>query len=440
MSFTGLRLSNFKCFADSGEIRLAPLTFLFGRNNSGKSSVLQSLFLLRQSLDAPTYGPRLSLDGHLYAAGTYKDIVHLHGPSRKLSFTISLSLQDEEQAHLELAFAGKDPQPPRLDHLAISGEGHSLGIWPGPGHGGPYHLWIGETDRGGEAKAKFSFPVNGFFPLLGDEPPQIGRPSQARKQTREFSRRVLRQVEDLLRGIRVIGPFRAPPERRYEFKGSTPPSVDATGRDVVNALIESSLAGSGKRARGELLHAVNRWLEKVARVKLLPMKAMDRAGKLFELELRDTESGRFANFADVGFGIGQALPVLVEGLRTPKGGAFIVQEPEINLHPDAQLAMADFLFELSQSGRQVIVETHSEHVLLRIRRRLLSDTKKGIISQEHVSMIYIGTDTNGAGRAIPLKLDELAQIENWPAGFFQEATSERMALLAAMAARGEAGE
>jgi len=166
---------------------------------------------------------------------------------------------------------------------------------------------------------------------------------------------------------------------------------------------------------------------------------MDAAGKLFELELRDTESGRFANFADVGFGIGQALPVLVEGLRTPEGGTFIVQEPEINLHPDAQLAMADFLIELSQSGRQVIVETHSEHVLLRIRRRLLSDTKKGL-SQEHVSMIYIGTNANGAGRALPLKLDELAQIENWPAGFFQEATSERMALLAAMATRGEAGE
>jgi predicted ATPase len=240
-------------------------------------------------------------------------------------------------------------------------------------------------------------------------------------------------LEGRLEGLRVVGPFRAPPERHYEYRGATPPTSDTAGRDIVNALIESSTTRG--ETRGVLLRGVNRWLEKVARVKLAPLKPMDKAKKLFKVELRDTESGRFANFADVGFGIGQALPVIVEGLRTPMLGTFIVQEPEIHLHPDAQLAMADFLIELARSGRQVIVETHSEHILLRIRRRLLADQG---LSADDVSLIHIGKDASPGGKAVPLKLDDLGQIENWPSGFLQEANSERMALLEEMAAKVEA--
>ena len=78
MPIDKIRLRDFKCFADSGEIPLAPLTIIFGRNNTGKSSILQSILLLRQTLDSPEYGPRLDLRGPLYRAGSYTDIVHQH--------------------------------------------------------------------------------------------------------------------------------------------------------------------------------------------------------------------------------------------------------------------------------------------------------------------------------------------------------------------------
>lgn len=433
MSFSGLQLTEFKCFADSGPIRLAPLTLIFGRNNSGKSSVLQSLLLLRQSLGAPSYGPRLNLGGPLYSAGAFTDIVHLHRPDRRVTLQIAFDMEGST-ANVQLMFASDDPQSPRLANLAIRGEGESIvEVRRGQGRGGPYELWIDESNRGREEDANFSFPVGGFLPLIGDEPPQKGRPNKARQAARDRAKSAVEELKRLLLGMSVIGPFRRPPERYYELRGAGPPGTDATGREVVDALIQSAIhKGRPQRA---LFRSVNDWLERIAGVRIDPIESGGGPGKHFSLTLRDSESKRFANFADVGFGVGQALPVIVEGLRTPEGGTFIVQEPEIHLHPDAQLAMADFLVDLMSTGRQVIVETHSEHILLRVRRRILEE--RGL-SPEKVSVIYIGRDKTPAGKVIPLDLDALGQMESWPSGFLQEATDERMALLEEMAKKLEA--
>lgn len=434
MAFRGIQLRNFKCFADSGKVRLAPLTLLFGRNNSGKSSILQSLLLLRQSLAAPVYGPRLNLGGPLYSAGTYGDIVHLHETRRKLTFQLGLPV-GENEATVSLSFVGQDPEPPRLVELKVADTGPAVTVSRGRGQGGPYELWIGERAAGGEKRANFVFPVSGLFPLIGDEPSRVGRPSVVRNAARDRARHSLEYLEAKLQALRVVGPFRRYPERRYEYQGVVVTGPDATGRDVVNALIESTRRRG--RASNKLLVAVNRWLAKVGRVEL-ELKQVDKAGKLFEVRVRDVRSRRWANYADVGFGIGQVLPVLVEGLRTPEGGIFVVQEPEIHLHPDAQLAMADFLIELMRSGRQVLIETHSEHLLLRVRRRILSGARDGL-SPEQVSILYVDKGEEGVSEVVSLDVDTLGQPENWPAGFLQEANNERMALLEEMTRRVEEG-
>ena len=435
MAFRDIYLRNFKCFEDSGTVRLAPLTLLFGRNNSGKSSILQSLLLLRQSLAAPVYGPRLNLGGPLYSAGTYGDIVHLHNAKRKLTFKLGLPM-GEVPATVSLTFVGQDPEPPRLVELKVAGTGPSVTVSRGKGHGGPFELWIGEHAAGGEKRANFSFPVNGLFPLIGDEPSRVGRPSVARDAARARARQGLHLLEAKLQALRVVGAFRRHPERRYEYQGVTVTGPDATGRDVVNALIESMVRRG--RSNNKLLAAVNRWLNKVGRVEL-ELKQVDAAGKLFEVRVRDARSRRWANYADVGFGIGQLLPVLVEGLRTPEGGIFMVQEPEIHLHPDAQLAMADFLIELMRAGRQVLIETHSEHLLLRVRRRILAGAREGL-APEQVSILYVEKSDRGASEVVSLDIDALGQAENWPAGFLQEANNERMALLEEMTRRVEEGD
>jgi predicted ATPase len=430
-----MRLKGFKCFADSGEIPLAPLTVVFGRNNTGKSSILQSLLLLRQTLDSPEYGPRLDLRGPLYPAGSYADIVHQHKSKQNIAmlFNVTDIPTHKGAARIELEFSSDEPQPARLVGLKVSdGVVEPLEICRGRGRGGPYELYIGSKSQGLEKKAVFRFPQNGFFPLIGPEPPRVGRPNEKHEQSRLFARLALQALETTLRSMRAVGAFRRQPDRRYEYQGRVSPAIDATGRSVVDSLIED--VGRRGNKRGELFRSVNKWLKEVGRVRLLPFKRISASARIFEVRLKDTDSGRWANFADVGFGVGQAFPVFVEGLRTPPGGVFLVQEPEIHLHPDAQLGMADFLWSLASSGRHVVVETHSEHLLLRIRRRLMSrKSDQARLARGDVSILYVTKTPEGTSRVIPLEIDELAQIRNWPKGFMEEASEERLRLMRQMA-------
>ncbi len=427
-------LGNFKCFADSGQVELAPLTVIFGRNNVGKSSILQSLLLLRQTLDAPEYGPRLNLSGRLYAAGAFADVVHGHRASSHLTMSFGVrGKRVPEGTVITFEFTSDEPQPPRLVSLEIKSPNvPDLVIARGRGKGGPYTLSIGPANIGVERQADFRFPVDGFLPLIGDEPSRVGRPSPQRERARKRAREVLAVLESAIRGTRAIGAFRRQPERRYEYMGRTPASIGLAGEHVVAALIEDS---TRRGAKGEMLRSVNQWLNHTGHVRLLPIRRLSRGARLFELRLKDVGSGQWGNFADVGFGIGQALPVFVEGLRTPPGELFIVQEPEIHLHPDAQLAMADFLVSLVKSGRRVIVETHSENLLLRFRHAVLGGTarqqRRPRLRPDELSVIYVHKANNGLSTTRRIEVDELGQTRNWPVDFMQEATKERMAILEA---------
>jgi predicted ATPase len=436
MPLTTIRLRNFKSFVDSGAIALAPLTVIFGRNNTGKSSILQGLLLLRQTLDATADVPRLNLRGPVYVAGAYADVVHNHQTSQNVKLCLGVSAGGaSSEGKLELEFRSDEPQAPRLKRLAITPpEADELVFSPGVGHGGPYELTIGEKNLGVGKKANFVFSVNQFLPVIGEVPSHVGRPSRQEK-SRTAARQILKAVEDSLRSTRAVGAFRRQPDRRYDYGGRPPEAVDMTGQHVVDALVEDA---NRRRNRGDLVRSVNKWLEKVGRVRLMPIRAITRQTRIYEIRLKDTDSGRWANFADVGFGIGQALPVFVEGLRTPEDGTFLVEEPEIHLHPDAQLAMADFLIDLVHAKRQVIVETHSENILLRIRHAVVKRTREGDGSEEglfkdDISIVHVSKTPDGASHAERLDLDDLGQIKKWPAGFMDEATEERMTIMEEMA-------
>ena len=431
---TSLRVKNFKCFLDSGTLKLAPLTVIFGRNNAGKSTLLQSLLLLRQTLDSPEYESRLNLRGQLFSAGTYADLVHEHRSSLDVSIILGVTPTGGRSTEVELEYSSDEPRSPRLAKLTVQSEDNlpPLVIQRGRGQGGPYELHIDGERVGLESEANFSFPVHGLMPLIGDEPSKVGRPNERRSRVRASARHVLSYLEKQLTDLRALGAFRTPPLRRYEYGGHVRSSIDTEGRNVVDALIDDI---SGRRkARGQLVREVNRWLKTVGDVQLLPIRRLSPTARLYELRLKHLRSGRWANFADVGSGIGQAFPVIVEGLRTPPHGIFLVQEPEIHLHPDAQLAMGDFILALAETDRRVIAETHSENILLRIRRRVVEARNSSRrLTPEDVSILYVDLDGEGNSIVTPLEMDELGQISEWPRGFMEDATEERMVLMKAMA-------
>jgi predicted ATPase len=436
---TSIRLKNFKCFGDTGSLPVSPLTIIFGRNNAGKSTLLQSLLVLRQTLDATEYDSRLNLRGPLFVAGTYADLVYQHSTKLPISISLRVSPPKASPGEVTLEYSSDEPRPPKLAKLRVSIDGYqSLEIRRGPGAGGPMELHIGGKRIGREGSANFSFPVHGLFPLIGGEPPKPGRPNEARAALRARVRDLLAYLEKRLAGLRAMGAFRHPPQRRYEFGGYLANVIDSDGRTVVDALIDDATGRS--RRRGRLLLEVNSWLRQVGRVQILPIRRLSKSARLFELRLRDTSTGRWANFADVGSGIGQAFPVIVEGLRTSPRELFLVQEPEIHLHPDAQLAMGDFLYQLAASGRRVIAETHSEAMLLRIRRRAIEAGSSGDLSHEDISILVVDHDETGMSVVRPIQLDEIGQVSDWPKGFMEEVTRERVELMKVMASNEEQTE
>ena len=133
----------------------------------------------------------------------------------------------------------------------------------------------------------------------------------------------------------------------------------------------------------------------------------------------------------------QILPALVLCFYAPEGSTVILEQPEIHLHPLAQAGLADALIDAYQKrGVQIIVESHSEHLLRRLQRRI----SEGTISQNHVGMYFCSQDSGGASQIDRLELDKFGNIANWPENFFGDQFGEIAAMSEAAMKRRRGGE
>jgi len=140
----------------------------------------------------------------------------------------------------------------------------------------------------------------------------------------------------------------------------------------------------------------------------------------YEVKIRTRGSRDWVDIPDVGFGISQVLPVLVQCFYAPAGSIILMEQPEIHLHPSAQSALADAMIDVINSREngvnrniQLIIETHSEHFLRRLQRRISEDT----VSPEKVS-IYFANISKTPAKLEPLQIDTFGNIQNWPDNFF----------------------
>jgi predicted ATPase len=140
----------------------------------------------------------------------------------------------------------------------------------------------------------------------------------------------------------------------------------------------------------------------------------------YEVKVRTKGSEDFVDLPDVGFGVSQVLPVLVQCFYAQPRSIILMEQPEIHLHPSAQSALADVMIDVINSREhgadrsiQLVIETHSEHFLRRLQRRIAEDT----VSQEKVSA-YFANITKTPAVLEPLQIDMYGNIQNWPENFF----------------------
>jgi len=240
------------------------------------------------------------------------------------------------------------------------------------------------------------------------------------------NRRIRHAFDDALRSLRSVeylGAMRRAPERTYVNTGVAGRNIGADGAGWPSML---ALESPRRRVIG---NAITHWTQSAGIADRVTVSWL--TDRHYEIVVTNSVTGETENIADVGQGTSQVLPVIVGGSRLRSGDIFIVEEPEIHLHPRAQAALGDFFSELVGAGVQSIVETHSEYLLLRLQQSIAS----GAIDPASIVFYYVRA-TPSAKEVDKLTLDSSASFrDQLPGGFFPQRVEEARALARARGTR-----
>lgn len=460
---TQLRIRNFKAWQDTGDIRLAPLTVFFGTNSSGKTSLLQFLLMLQQTVQSPDRRRVLNFGDNrsLVDLGVWPEMVFRHEASRTLGFKLewrALAGQmyrdgDVQEPETEGPLAFEAEVGPLPDELAPFGlksfsyclrpeSGKSFGVGVEYVGDGKYRLWSSSGGKEGESVTLPAAPVN-FHGLPTD---RLGRLPLGFKRAEEFQL-LQYTLEEMLHSLRYLGPVRMEPHRLYTWAGELPEDVGFDGENTVEALLasrERQFKLEPKQDESSLAEWVARWLQHMGILESFRLKSIAPHRKEYEVFVRAAGMKDEVNLTDVGFGVSQVLPVLVQLLYVERRSALIFEQPELHLHPRAQSALADVFIDalrLREGGAarklQLLVESHSEHFLRRLQRRVAESR----LTPDEVALYFCKPGPEGS-IIEELKLDEYGNISNWPENFFGDEVGDLVAMTEAamkrqMGAEGE---
>ena len=441
-----LQIKNFKAWRDTGSIRLAPLTVFFGTNSSGKTSLHQLLLMLKQTSQSSDRRRVLHLGDRntLADLGTFSDVIFGHDVKSSLEFKLRWQLQSKmtvkdlysgkRYASSILAFKASISQGARellhVDCMHFDLENH--------GNGG---VQIGMKRQ--SKHNKFDLTAKGYravhqqgrtWPL----PPPVrfyGFPDEAVAyyQNTGFVADLTLQIEELFGATYYVGPLREYPERLYLWSGEVPEHVGTRGERAVEALLAGSDRWFNFKPRQKtrsLQEVVAQWLKNMRLIDTFKVKQIAKKRKEYEVLVQTLHNTPEVKLTDVGFGVSQVLPVIVECFYVPERSIVIFEQPEIHLHPRVQADLADLFIDAIHAREdgderciQLIVESHSEHFLRRLQRRIAEEK----VSNEEVALYFCEPGSQGASIR-PLETDTYGNIRNWPEEFF----GDEMGDLAAM--------
>jgi predicted ATPase len=365
-------LENFKAFRERTELPLAKLTLLTGINGRGKSSMLQSLLLIHQYLDNPLQPNVLNLNGSCVNLGTVDDVRNRANSSDKpVIFEFEITQQD------------------RVNVLR-------------------YILKANEKNK-------------------------------ASLQIEDIPKK------DDLRAIHFISAERFDAQLAYEFKDVSESFINLGGKKadkLVNVLFQKQdfevpeNLHIAERYEGDLpvkniskalLTQTGEWLNRILEGNQVKVHIEEVSGNVLILHFKFGTSEYLYLPSNIGFGYSYMLPIVVAGLIAQPNDLLLIENPEAHLHPKAQSELMDFLVKVTQNRVQVVIETHSDHILNRalVEVKETLRQKKQTLRPEDVSILFFH---NGkleySTEVIPLKINEKGKIISSPIDFFDQISKD----------------
>jgi len=231
--------------------------------------------------------------------------------------------------------------------------------------------------------------------------------------------------------LTYLGPLREPPRRTYSWAGDIVPDVGARGEFAISALLAATQQGRElnrgyRKKKDRFDRFIATWLRDLGVIESFSVQAVGKGRKEYEVLVRARKGAPEVKLTDVGFGVSQMLPALVQAFYAPADSIVWMEQPEIHLHPLVQAELADAFISAVQAhedGRprnvQLIVESHSEHFLMRLQRRIAEE----LISPNDVA-VYFARQAGSSLDLEALRMDRYGEIENWPDNFFGDEMTE----------------
>lgn len=433
-----LRIQNFKGWKDTGTIRLAPISLFFGANSSGKSSIGQFLMMLKQTVESPDRKAVFYPGGKNTAVqlGSYQAMVFHRDSENKIAFDYRWSLTEDLKfkeplsdrtffgneldfsAEVELSDSTKNLlQVSEFKYRLFNKDAQSLSI--GLSRKPDKREYTASAEQYSLVRKQMrAWAIKDVVRFYGFPDEVV-----AYYQNADFVQDLNLAHEKMFNSIFYLGPLRTKAERLYTWGGITPESVGFAGENTVAAILAArnrKISLGYKRPTKPFEEIIALKLKEMGLIEEFKVNPISEQRQEYEVKVRTKGSKDWVDLPDVGFGISQVLPVLVQCFYAPAGSIILMEQPEIHLHPNAQSALADVMIDVINSREngtdrniQLIIETHSEHFLRRLQRRIAED----FVHQEKVSA-YFANISKTPATLEPLQIDIFGNIQNWPENFF----------------------
>lgn len=476
-----LKITNFKAIRESFEVDLNGINIIAGQNSGGKSSLIQAILFLKQNMDDKQDSDSLKFNQPLLSLGRFNDVVSRSVNNGALKFSFIIDIQEINKSRLFNLYFGRRSKErelyERINHVEYSvsfesvkqKDGHNIYIKEASLNvifkddsnsklsfqrinrsGNKYNIEI-ENQNVNETTNADIFEIrnnNKNSSKLTISVGDILLRNQSRFRFRSNTQSVQSPLLDFVRqiieekfgNIHYIGPLRESPKNYYYFEdggsnqvginGEFTPQFLAKNRDrssFTHTLHEDSLETELKN--GTILSNTKYWLCNYFNLASDISLDKDSSGVLYKINLSLPNSDAKVSINNVGFGISQLLPIIVQSMSLNKESILILEQPEIHLHPTVQAKLFDFLVSLNKKGITTFVETHSDHLVTRMRRRV-AESEVGL--ENHVNLVFVEYDHEKSHtKYTKMPLDSLGNFNIWPEGFFDQYDQDVRAILKA---------